>query len=26
LLISKGDNSKSYLSFNRGEDSLEINQ
>jgi hypothetical protein len=25
-LISKGDNGKSYLSFNRGEDFLEINQ
>ena len=25
-LISKGDNGKSYLPFNRGEDFLEINQ
>jgi hypothetical protein len=25
-LISKGDNGKSYLSFSRGEDFLEINQ
>jgi hypothetical protein len=26
ILISMGDNGKSYLSFNRGEDFLEINQ